>query len=55
MTDGMLLRLLQGGASFFPSGAFSWELETLCADGVVSSEKDGAVHNGAAIAALVSI
>jgi urease accessory protein len=43
MTDSMLvLRLLQDGDSFFPSGAvsFSWGLETLCADGVVSSGKD---------------
>jgi urease accessory protein len=43
MTDSMLvLRLLQDGDSFFPSGAvsFSWGLETLCADGVVSSGND---------------
>lgn len=33
MADSMLLWLLQGGGSF-------WGLETLCADGVVSSEKD---------------
>ncbi len=38
----VLLRLLQEGDSFFPSGAtsFSWGLETLCAEGAVRSETD---------------
>jgi urease accessory protein len=37
-----LLRLLQEGDSFFPSGAtsFSWGVETLCAEGAIRSEKD---------------
>lgn len=43
MTDSLqLLRLMQDGDSFFPSGAvsFSWGLETLCEDGIVKSEDD---------------
>ena len=38
----LLLRMLQEGDSFFPSGAvsFSWGLETLCSEGAVASEAD---------------
>lgn len=38
----LLLRLLQDGDSFFPSGSvsFSWGLEMLCADGAVAGEQD---------------
>ena len=37
-----LLTALQHGDSFFPSGSvsFSWGLETLCAEGLVSNEAD---------------
>lgn len=40
--EALLLRLLQEGDSFFPSGAvsFSWGLETLCSEGVISTEND---------------
>jgi urease accessory protein len=41
MADGtLLLRLFQESDTFFPSGAvsFSWGLETLCSDGLVTSE-----------------
>jgi urease accessory protein len=41
MTDGiLLLRILQEGDSFFPSGSvsFSWGLESLCSDGLVTGE-----------------
>jgi urease accessory protein len=43
MLDSLLvLRLLQDGDSYFPSGSvsFSWGVETLCADGIIRSEKD---------------
>jgi urease accessory protein len=38
--DGTLLRILQDGDSFFPSGAvsFSWGLETLCSEGIITTE-----------------
>jgi urease accessory protein len=41
MDDISLLRALQDADSFFPSGAasFSWGLEPLCADGVITSEQ----------------
>jgi urease accessory protein len=40
--DSMLLRLLQDGDSFFPSGAvsFSWGLESLCTERVICTEHD---------------
>ena len=41
MRDGtVLLRILQDGDSFFPSGSvsFSWGLETLSSDGVITNE-----------------
>jgi urease accessory protein len=40
--EALLLRILQEGDSFFPSGAvsFSWGLETLCSDGLVTKEGD---------------
>ncbi len=40
--SALLLRLLQDGDSFFPSGAvaFSWGLEMLCAEGAVTREQD---------------
>jgi urease accessory protein len=43
MTDSLqLLRIMQDGDSFFPSGSvsFSWGLETLCEDGIVKSDDD---------------
>jgi urease accessory protein len=43
MTDNAtLLHMLQDGDSFFPSGAvsFSWGLETLIGDGVITTEAD---------------
>jgi urease accessory protein len=43
MSDSkLLLRVLQDGDSFFPSGAvsFSWGLEMLCAEGAIASERD---------------
>ncbi|HTO84222.1 MAG TPA: urease accessory UreF family protein [Methylomirabilota bacterium] len=42
MDDAALLRALQHGDSFFPSGAaaFSWGLEALCADGQVAGAAD---------------
>lgn len=40
--QALLLRVLQEGDSFFPSGAvsFSWGLETLCSEGVISTESE---------------
>ena len=41
MRDGtVLLRILQEGDSFFPSGSvsFSWGLETLSSDGMITNE-----------------
>ena len=40
--EATLLRLLQESDSFFPSGSvsFSWGLETLCSDGVISTESE---------------
>ena len=43
MSDStLLLRVLQDGDSFFPSGAvsFSWGLEMLCAEGAITCEQD---------------
>ncbi len=42
MTNKSLLLLLQHGDSFFPGGSvsFSWGLETLCADGRVTTARD---------------
>jgi urease accessory protein len=43
MTESaVLLRVLQEGDSFFPSGtvSFSWGLETLCADGAICKGED---------------
>jgi urease accessory protein len=49
--NATMLRILQDGDSFFPSGAvsFSWGLETLCNEGLITTEADVAAFLAAQI------